>query len=491
MNYKYLAHHLIPAALLIFQSSCFQLPDQSTVGAIDTSTKVSAAAVTNKDTAGFTTGDTARLSSSTFHVQTESLSEDFEQTGKGKATYVKGEVISVNGTWLLADALVGNTGADRKNGEHDIRIRNTGRLTMNFDIAQAKSIQIMYATYGNDGASAWQLWVSKDGGENYEQTGETVTANTTTLTAAIFKLDIQAPVRFQIRKTGGGRNRLNIDDLVINGGKVPQKPGVIKTQQPEQQIVNHNHDDDNLLPGNPSAATPSVSSTDNYLIDHYYYTESYNKKKTAPNWVSWHISAKDLGSAKRNNDFRADRALPQGWYTADQTAYKGSGFDKGHNCPSGDRTSSSAANSSTFLMSNMIPQAPNNNQHTWEHLESYCRDQVKKGNEIYVIMGSYGSGGTGTNGYHTTIDNGRINVPSHIWKVVIIIPNGNNDLMRINTTTRIIAVDTPNENTVSANWMSYLCTVRDIEKATGYNLLSALPKAVQDVVETRKFKGGD
>lgn len=487
MNYKYLAHHMTLATLLLVLSSCFQLPDQSTVGAMDTSTKISAAA--NVDTAAVAAEDTAQLNNGVLHPQTEPFTEDFEQAGKGKATYVKGELITGKGSWLLADALLGGTDADRKNGEHAVRIRNSGQLTMSFDVLQARSIRVMYAVYGNDGPSAWQLWVSKDGGANYEQTGETISADNNTLTAASFVIDTKVPVRFQLRKTGGGKNRLNIDDIEIDA--LRQQALVVKTQRPERQVILNNRDDDNLLLGNPSAATSSVLSTDNYLIDHQYYVESYSKKNTAPNWVSWHISAKDLGGAKRNNDFRADQLLPRGWYGADQSAYKGSGFDKGHNCPSGDRTSSSAANSSTFLMSNMIPQAPNNNQHTWEHLESYCRDQVKRGNEIYVVMGSYGSGGTGLNGYRTTIDAGRINVPAHIWKVVVIIPNGNDDLLRINKSTQVIAIDTPNENTVSANWMNYVCAVRDIEKATGYNLLSALPQAVQDIVETSKYKGGN
>lgn len=140
-------------------------------------------------------------------------------------------------------------------------------------------------------------------------------------------------------------------------------------------------------------------------------------------------------------------------------------------------------------MDNIIPQAPNNNQHTWEHLESFCRNQVKNGDEVYVIMGSYGSGGTGRNGFATSIYKGKINVPAHIWKVVVILPNGNHDLERINADTRIIAVDTPNDNNIIPNWMNYVCTVKDIEKATGYNLLSALPQAVQDTLEVKQFNG--
>jgi len=248
---------------------------------------------------------------------------------------------------------------------------------------------------------------------------------------------------------------------------------------------------DHLLLGNPSGATSGTENADNYLIDHKYYIESYNSSKAEPNWVSWHIGAEDLGHADRSNNFRPDTDLPQGWYEANNTSYRGSGFDKGHNCPSGDRTSSTAANSSTFLMDNIIPQAPNNNQHTWEHLESYCRTQVKRGNEAYVIMGSYGTGGTGKKGYAETIDDGRINVPSHIWKVVVIIPQGDHDLQRIGNDTRLIAIDTPNDDSITPNWMNYLCTVRNIEKVTGYDLLSALPKSVQDRIELKKFTGGN
>ena len=46
------------------------------------------------------------------------------------------------------------------------------------------------------------------------------------------------------------------------------------------------------------------------------------------------------------------------------TSYSGSGFDRGHNCPSADRTGSVADNTATFLISNMMPQAPRNNQQT-------------------------------------------------------------------------------------------------------------------------------
>ena len=251
-------------------------------------------------------------------------------------------------------------------------------------------------------------------------------------------------------------------------------------------------DDNNLLLGNPSNATSDTLNADNYLIDHHYYVESYSRARGEPNWVSWHISARDLGVVERSDDFRPDSiVLPGGWFVADNTSYRGSGFDRGHNCPSGDRTSSTDANSATFLMDNMIPQAPNNNRHTWEHLEVYCREQVKKGNEAFIIMGSYGEGGVGKLGFRSRIAKGHIEVPAHIWKIIVLIPEGDDDLDRIAANAEVIAVDTPNINAVSSYWKDYVCTVRDIEQATGYAFFRNLPEDIKNRLEDEKFNADD
>lgn len=119
--------------------------------------------------------------------------------------------------------------------------------------------------------------------------------------------------------------------------------------------------DNNLALRNPSGAVTSTSSPNNYQLVKDQYTLSYNRDQGKPNWVSWHLSSAWLGSTPRQDNFAADPDLPSGWYQVKATDYKGSGFDRGHDCPSADRTGSAADNSATFLMSNMMPQAPNNN----------------------------------------------------------------------------------------------------------------------------------
>jgi DNA/RNA endonuclease G (NUC1) len=244
-------------------------------------------------------------------------------------------------------------------------------------------------------------------------------------------------------------------------------------------------DNDHMFFGNPSNAVASLDSTTNFLMRKTYYSVSYSSERGIPNWVSWHLFSADFGGTPRQDDFRADINLPSSWYWVEPTAYSSTGFNKGHNVPSSDRTSTQEANSSTFLMTNMIPQAPNHNQFIWARFEDSLRRLVNQGNEIYIIMGNYGEGGVGSSGPATTIDGGRVTVPASIWKIAVVIPNGNDDLTRVSAATRVIAIDAANINTVGTNWKNYRVSVDAIEAATGYNLLSRIDEALQNQLEAR------
>ncbi|NVO84288.1 DNA/RNA non-specific endonuclease [Hymenobacter terrestris] len=252
---------------------------------------------------------------------------------------------------------------------------------------------------------------------------------------------------------------------------------------PTQQLSEH------LILGNPSGAIPDVNQPTNYLLSKSQYALSYHRDRGISTWVSWHLDATWRGSAARQDDFRADNTLPAGWYQVQSASYTGSGFDRGHQCPSADRTNTVPDNSTTFLMTNMVPQAPRNNQQTWANLENYTRTFLSTGNEVYIICGAYGKGGTGSNGFQTTLDQGRVTVPARLWKVVVVLPTGDNDATRVSSSTRVIAIDTPNDNSISTDWSQYRVSVDAIEAATGLDLLSAVPVAVQQVVEASVDKG--
>jgi DNA/RNA endonuclease G (NUC1) len=249
--------------------------------------------------------------------------------------------------------------------------------------------------------------------------------------------------------------------------------------------VNMSSAESNTAMGNPSGAVYDIAFPDNYLMVIPQYTISYNNTKHTPNWVSWHLSSTWLGGIDRQNDFRANPDLPAGWYQVGSSEFSGSGFDRGHMCPSADRTFSVADNSATFLMTNMIPQSPDNNENTWADLESYCRSLVSAGNELYIIDGPYGQGGTGSNGFKNTVGNNVV-VPSDAWKVIMVLPNGANDLSRVTISTRLIAVKMPNNQNCSTHpWSYYRTSVDAIETLTGYDFFSNVPTNIQNVIEAK------
>lgn len=249
--------------------------------------------------------------------------------------------------------------------------------------------------------------------------------------------------------------------------------------------------EDNMLMGNPSSAVTDILIPDNYLMVKDQFTLSYNNSKGTPNWVSWHLSTAWKGSEPRCDCFTADNSLPASFYHTYTSNYTNTGFDRGHQCPSNDRDKTAADNAATFLMTNVIPQAPHLNQITWNALEDYCQTLMYQGNELYIISGGHGSGGSGSlGGITTTISNGHVTVPSDCWKVIIVLPVGSNDVSRVSSSTRVIAVDMPNTQTVnSQQWGYYRISVDSLESLTGYNFISAVPDSIQLLIEATADTG--
>jgi len=253
-----------------------------------------------------------------------------------------------------------------------------------------------------------------------------------------------------------------------------------------------------LYLGNPTDSLAKTEMNTNYLMVKDQYTLSYNTTTLCPNWAAWHLDKANMGAADRSDDFRPDEELPTEWYGVKKADYQYNkyGFDRGHVCPSADRTATKLDNSMTFLMTNMVPQSPDNNRVIWMHFECYERELVNAGNEVYIIAGPYGTGGTSQKG---TFDNIPIslkskevlymNVPAYTWKVLIAIPEGDDDISRIGKDAIVIAINVPNEMGMgkTGDWDQFICTVDDIEELTGYDFFELLPDDVEDVLESQKY----
>lgn len=287
---------------------------------------------------------------------------------------------------------------------------------------------------------------------------------------------------------------------------------VIETESPSTPLRNHKsgqeasnpsldegHSENSpLLFGNPSDSISDTSAAKNYLMKKPQFTISYNSETLNPNWVAWHLCSSDLGEADRADTFRPDTELPSGWYAVRKNDYKFTyyGFDRGHICPSADRTATTEDNSATFYMTNMVPQAPDNNRIVWVALEKYEREVVLQGKEAYIFAGPYGKGGTGDKGYFEEIpvslkDGTELSiiVPSHTWKILLFLPEGEADFERVTSAdeVEVIAVCVPNEKGCGKNgsWQQYACSINYIEEITGYDFFELLDDEIEEALESR------
>jgi len=430
----------------------------------------------NKNYNGNSTATLSGIATLNGMLATEAGFPEGLETGS-KTTYTTQNVAVGTGSWNFEDALIGTSASDRKYGLASARIQNTGKLSMNFNVfIDSIFVTVSHAKYGTESSSTWGLFKSVNQGSTWTQEGSNVTTSLTTLQKAYFKINYSGDIRFQIRKLSGGI--LNIDSVALT------------TDTTTTPVVNAT-DNDHIAMGNPTGAVTDVSMPTNYLLIKPQFDLAYNSTKGTAAWVAYHLDASDMGSTPRCDCFTLDTQLPSSFYRATDNDYVGTGFDRGHQVTSSHRNNNATNNAATFKMSNIMPQAPNLNQLPWNHLETYCTTLADNGYELFIYTGGYGIGGTGSNGGVTnTISGGDITVPSHYWKVVVILSNGNNDVSRVNTSTRVIAVVMPNTQSLPSNtWGIYRTSVDVIESATGFDFLSNLSASLQSTIEATVDSG--
>lgn len=196
----------------------------------------------------------------------------------------------------------------------------------------------------------------------------------------------------------------------------------------------------------------------NYAIHYRYDT------KTAE-YVVEHLDQIDItGAAKRRDDFRPDYQIPKE-HSATLADYSGEPYDRGHLAAGANNRSSQEVMSESFFLSNMVPQVPNHNRGIWRILETKVRNWALENRDLYVVSGTIYEEG------YKTIGEGKVGVPTHLWKVVY---DG--------ATKSTIAFMLPNEPIPVKDLPKYVTTVNRVEELTGLNIFPQLDEDSEGVV---------
>ena len=213
--------------------------------------------------------------------------------------------------------------------------------------------------------------------------------------------------------------------------------------------------DDGLRTVFPKKYFPS-SHTGN-IIHHDHYSFSYNEAFEQAEWVAYRLFDVHLTNDDRERpDFIEDPKVKT--KSADWRNYRGSGYDRGHLCPAGDRRFSELAYRETFYTSNISPQISDFNAGVWNELEKQVRIWCKEYGDIYVF-----TGGVLENGLKTIGDE-DVAVPASYYKIVARVED--KDFY-------VIAFLIPHQGSIES-YEQYVVTVDKVEEETGINFFQVL-----------------
>lgn len=234
----------------------------------------------------------------------------------------------------------------------------------------------------------------------------------------------------------------------------------------------------------------TLSSVPEQILVRIAYTTSYNYETRCPNWVAWSLVREHTsGPYPRNGvPYYADDGSAYGIGKVSNTTVKNSyiedleckehrqlltdwsseyNMSHGHICPAGDNNWDRAAINQTFLLSNICPQNDRLNNGGWRKLEEKCRTWANKYGEIFIV-----SGPIFRNTQHRKL--GEILIPEAFFKVVLCM-KGNPK-----------AIGFIYENDSSSQPMAdQVCSVDDVENATGFDFFYNLPDDIENEIESQ------
>ena len=193
-------------------------------------------------------------------------------------------------------------------------------------------------------------------------------------------------------------------------------------------------------------------------------------------------------NVSRKDAFATDTEVTNSSKASD---YSGSGFSRGHLCPSADRRASQEANSHTFLYTNMQPEYQTHNGGSWGTLEDAIRGvdgstgaAPTKGwycnfDTLYVVkaatIDNLTIGGKTVSGVKSVKCNNRLPVPEYFYMALL----GYNKSTNSYTAVALWSKHDENDD-VAPVYM----TIDKLEEITGIDFFCNLPDDIEEAVES-------
>lgn len=206
-----------------------------------------------------------------------------------------------------------------------------------------------------------------------------------------------------------------------------------------------------------------------YLFDYVHFSIAMNKDRKSPIFTAQNVDGEEMEvifkKNLKNKKFKLDKREEIADYQIPNSAYKGSGYDRGHQVKRtqpgwGNYSESNLAQSLTYTYSNVCFQHPRFNQEEWLRLENQTD---------YIIGEAKGSIFTGPvfqksdpwlNGYQ---------IPQYYWKILV----RDDQLKRA----WLMEHDTKNPKSSATTWQNNEeekqiikkseCSISDISELTG------------------------
>ena len=231
-----------------------------------------------------------------------------------------------------------------------------------------------------------------------------------------------------------------------------------------------------------------VKRTDDYGIT---YSVEWDNAKIANRWTCYQLhEGNSMSTVDRNDDFKAD---PEVFTSSTLADYSGSGFSRGHLCPSADRLCSKNQNKQTFFLTNMQPQYQSHNGGLWGRLEDEVRSFATNDSKtdahcdtLYIVKAATISDKVTideveVDGVYPDIRCGTVNqllVPKYFYMALLHYNKATDTYHALAFWTEHI-----DENQSVKFLGNYAISIDELEKRTGIDFFCNLPDVIEDEVE--------